>query len=122
MNVTITVDVTNKQDVTEAINALSRAADITTLAPEAPAAPVAEPTAAPVAEPTAAPVAEPTAAPSAAPVTLAQIKDMVSKINSVDNTKLTDVKAALNELGVAKVGEIPEASYENFYNKIKGLV
>ena len=92
-------------------------------APEA-AAPVAPVDPAP-ADPAPVPPAEvPTvAAPAPANgVTLDVIKAKVAEINSVDNTKLTEVKAALTAIGVNKIGELQPEQFEGFYATIGGLI
>ena len=63
------------------------------------------------------------AAPAAAPViTLDVIKAKVNEINLTDQSKLADVKEALNAIGVDKTSNLQPEQFEDFFNRIKDLV
>lgn len=71
----------------------------------------------------AAPVETPAAAPAAAPViTLDVIKAKVNEINLTDQSKLADVKEALNAIGVDKTSNLQPEQFEDFFNRIKDLI
>jgi hemolysin activation/secretion protein len=65
----------------------------------------------------------PETAPAAPPsITLDIIKAKVNEINLTDNSKLADVKAALDKIGVDKTSNLKPEQFEGFWNDIKDLV